>query len=93
MECLYCNAELEWQDSYGNYDYICHGDINGKAGDIYRCPNCEGFDDKETAIQYAKDNDIGYQDWEEICCDSNYHSVCGGFYTDKQENLYEGYLC
>lgn len=93
MECQYCGAELEWEDSYGNSDYIIYGDANGKGGDIYRCPNHEGFEDKEDAIQYAKENSLEFDNWEEICCDSSCHHVSGSFYTDKQGDLYEGYPC
>ena len=102
MECTYCGAELEYEDSYGNRDYIAYGNRNGKSGDIYRCPNHEGFSTKELALtylqidedeleQYLKDN--GLEDWEEIVCDSSTHNVSGSFYTDKQGNLYEGYPC
>jgi hypothetical protein len=93
MECTYCEVELEQKDSYGNHEYICHGDINGKSGDIFRCPNHEGFENKELAIEYAEANNIEYNDWEEIVCDSACHSVSGSFYTDRQGNLYEGYPC
>jgi len=102
MECTYCGAELEYEDSYGNRDYIIYGNNNGKSGDIYRCPNHEGFETNEEALnylkitedelgQYLKDN--GFEDWEEIVCDSSTHNVSGSFYTDKQGNLYEGYPC
>lgn len=93
MECTYCGAELVHEDSYGNRNYICHGDMNGKAGDIYKCPNHEGFESEEEAIAYAEKNDIEYEDWTEICCDSSMHHVSGSFYTDRQDNLCEGYPC
>jgi hypothetical protein len=93
MECIYCGAELEWEDSYGNHEYICHGDISGKSGDIYRCPNHEGFETQEDAIEYALKGEIAYDDWKEITCDSSMHRVSGSFYTDRQENLHEGYPC
>jgi hypothetical protein len=62
MECTYCGAELEYEDSYGNRDYICHDDRNGKRGDIYRCPNHEGFQEIEGSINhilcyYNKENE------------------------------------
>lgn len=43
MECLYCRGDLEWEDSYGNRDYIIFGNISGKIGNIYKCTNenCE----------------------------------------------------
>ena len=52
MECPYCGAELELEDSYGTKEYIIYGDEKYKSGDIYRCPNAEGFDKIEDAIQY-----------------------------------------
>lgn len=93
MECPYCGCELEWEDSYGNNNYIIYGDENGKSGDIYRCPNHEGFETKEEAIEYAAENNIEYDTWVDIVCDSSCHNVSGSFYTDKQGNLYEGYPC
>ena len=68
MECPICGAELEYDDSYGNRDYICHDDIIGKSGDIYRCPNSEEFETEQEALKYAKDNNIEsteYDDWED----------------------------
>lgn len=102
MECPYCGAELEWEDSYGNSDYIIHGDESGKAGDIYRCPNHEGFKDAEAVLEYIDGNDDDLEEyckdcclkgWEEVTCDSSMHGVSGSFYTDRQDNLYEGYPC
>ena len=93
MECPHCNAELEWEDSYGNKDYIIYGNQNGKMGDIYRCPNHEGFNSKEEAIEYAEMVGLEYEDWEEIVCQSSCNSISGSFYIDKQGNLYEGYPC
>ena len=115
MECPYCGVELEWEDSYGTRDYISYGDSNGKSGDIYRCPNHEGFQTIEEATNYIlcysnKENEtlnqeelnkvireylfeFGLHDLIEVCCDSYTHSVSGSFYTDKQENLHEGYPC
>lgn len=96
MECLYCGAELECTDYYGKMKYAEHyytypqSQIE-KEGDIYKCPNSEGFETKEDAIRYAKENNIEYNDWEDICCNSGCFN--GNFYTDKQENLYEGYPC
>lgn len=93
MECTYCGAELEQEDSYGNHEYICHGDESGKSGDIFRCPNHEGFEDEQSAIEYAKTNGIEYNNWKEICCGSSCHRVSGSFYTDRQGDLFEGYPC
>lgn len=92
MECTYCGSELVWEDSYGNKEYIIYG-TSPKSGDIYRCTNHEGFDDELEATHYAHLNGVEYDDWEEICCDSSCHNVSGSFYTDNQDNLYEGYPC
>lgn len=101
MECPYCGAELIWDDTYGtgrpeyysgtaacglHYPSTWH-----KLGDIYKCPNCDGFDNEDEAITYAKENNIRYDNWEDIVCESNCFN--GDFYTDEQENLHEGYPC
>lgn len=52
MECPICGAELEWEDSYGTLDFIIHEDMNGKRGDIYRCPNHEGFEEIDDCMDY-----------------------------------------
>lgn len=33
------------------------------------------------------------ESWRDIVCDSANHNVSGSFYTDKYNNLYEGYPC
>lgn len=93
MECTYCGAELEQEDTWWL-------GIPGKGeyqGEILRCPNHEGFKTEAEAIEYISDDvttDIKeMEDWHEICCDSSIHFVSGGFYTDKQGNLHEGYPC
>lgn len=103
MECLYCGAELEWYDSYGDKDYVIYGDSNGKRGDIYKCPHAKGFDTIEEVMKYLnltyvcqlndylRENEL--DSWEDVVCESETHSVCGSFYTDTNENLYEGYPC
>lgn len=103
MECIYCGSELEQYDSYGNRDYVCHGDQNGKRGDIYKCPNNEGFEHINSAMEHIDAKDIFdleeylksncLETWEDIVCDSSCHNVSGSFYTDNQENLHEGYPC
>lgn len=109
MECPYCGTELEWKE------YIIYGNENYKSGDIYRCPNHEGFQDIEDATNYILKyynkeseilnqeglnkviedyfNEFGISDLIEVCCDSSTLSVSGSFYTDRQENLHEGYPC
>lgn len=88
-----CGAELECIDYYGNR-------VEGKVGDIYLCPNHEGFNTVEDVQEYLDlgDDELdGYlsvnclEGWEEIQCDSSCHG--GHFYTDKQGNLHEGYPC
>lgn len=102
MECPYCGAEFEWEDSYGTKDYIIYGDERGKTGDIYRCPNHEGFKNLEEVLEYIDGNedsleeycnDHGISTWDEVTCDSGCHHVSGCFYTDRQGNLHEGYPC
>jgi hypothetical protein len=90
MECPYCGAELEYDDYYGHYLGNNQWD---KQGDIYKCPNCEGFSNEQEALKFIDIN--GYEDyydtWEDIVCDSECFN--GFFYTDKQGNLHEGYPC
>jgi hypothetical protein len=97
MECPYCGAELVWQDYYGN---IVHANYYfgypqswiDKTGDIYKCPNSEGFETQEEAKTYQEFNPhIKEENWEEVCCDS--FAFNGYFYTDRYDNLYEGYPC
>lgn len=71
------------------------GEILGR---IYRCPNHEGFEDEESFQEFLDFQGITLEDldvdtWEEATCDSSMHSVSGSFYTDKQNNLHEGYPC
>jgi len=45
-------------------------------------------------INYLKYIKIKHKkSWEDVTCESSSHSVCGSFYTDKQENLHVGYPC
>ncbi|WP_312286688.1 hypothetical protein [Terrisporobacter sp.] len=103
MECMYCGAELDWYDSYGNKDYIIYGNMNGKRGDIYKCPNHEGFNSVEEVMEYLNMNYIcelndyltknELDGWEDVVCESGMHSVSGSFYTDINDDLHEGYPC
>lgn len=91
MECIYCQAELLHYDSYGNREYVIYGNPDGKVGEIYKCNNSEGFENECDAVAYAEERNIDYDKWEDLCCES---SVSGGyFYTDRHENLHEGYPC
>jgi len=96
MECPYCGKELEIIDYYGKMQYSEHYWIYPhswieKEGEIFQCNYVDGFEDKETAIEYAKSNDIKYESWEEIICNSAVFN--GYFYTDSSGNLCEGYPC
>lgn len=93
MECPICNAELEDKGAYG---YLASHQSGEILGYTYKCPNSEGFESKEEAMQFLEISNqtmesIGVAEWEEITCDSSMFSVCGSFYTDKQDNLHEGY--
>ncbi|MCP4987224.1 MAG: hypothetical protein GY928_14595 [Colwellia sp.] len=95
MECPICNAELTHEDTWGYLAAHQSGEIMGQ---IYRCPNHEGFDSEEEASEYLKETnqtleDLDCETWEELTCDSSMHHVSGSFYTDKQDNLHEGYPC
>ena len=83
MECPECSAELIHHDSYGLFTARQSGE---KFGDIFKCPNCEGFETEEEAREYDPDCN---GDWEEIMCRSIFGNGC--FYTDKAGNLHEGY--
>lgn len=90
MECLYCGSELVYEDTY----FRGRPSDGHKLGEIYRCPNHEGFSDEEEARQYDEEGEqLRPEDWEEIACESAVHSVSGSFYTDLQGNLYHGYPC
>ena len=87
MKCPYCHAELEQEDQY----FKGLGDDRQKLGNIYRCPNAEGFKTKEEAQAYDPEVEDG--SWEDVVCNSNMHHVCGSFYDDNQGVLYGGYPC
>lgn len=95
MECPHCGAELEYISFYykGNMAAGCYE----KLGDIYKCPNWQGFEDKEDAKAYVEENNLeigeekDFETFEEVCCKSSEWN--GDFYTDTQDELYEGYPC
>ncbi|KAB7635255.1 hypothetical protein [Bacillus sp. B3-WWTP-C-10-D-3] len=95
MDCPYCGAELEYHDYY--YRGIYGTETYEKLGDIYKCPNFEGFEDGEDAKKYAEENELeigegkDFATIEEVCCQSADWN--GNFYTDAQDELYEGYPC
>lgn len=95
MECPYCGSDLVGTDWYyiGNYSA---GDYQ-KQGDIFSCPNSESFENLEEAELYVKLNDLtigegkDFETLEEVCCESGNWN--GHFYTDKHDDLLEGYPC
>ena len=95
MECTYCGAELTHEDTYG---YLASHQSGEILGQIYRCPNHDGFEDEESANEYLSEigetiKTLGLESWDELTCDSSTHHVSGSFYTDKQDNLHQGYPC
>ena len=95
MECPNCNAELLDEGAWG---YLASHQSGEVLGRVYRCPNHEGFETEELVNEFLKETDrtledLGASSWEEVSCDSCVHSVSGSFYTDKQDNLREGYPC
>ena len=100
MECTYCESELTYEGPYGKGNLAAqekYGYGWEKHGDIYRCPNSDGFNSKEEADAYLKEigetlNSLGLESWEELVCDSATHNVSGSFYTNN-DNLKEGYPC
>jgi len=101
MECPYCGSELRCEDSYGRgrqasfYGTAANGlyypSTYEKLGYIYKCFNSCGFNTEEEATKYAKENNIKYEDWQDVVCDSDCFN--GNFYTDDREELHEGYPC
>lgn len=95
MECPFCNAELKYTDTWGFLAAHQSGEV---MGNIFKCPNAEGFEDEQAANDYLFQEgetleNLGLSSWEELTCPSSMHFVSGSFYTDKQENLHEGYPC
>jgi hypothetical protein len=90
--CEHCGAELVYSDSYGRFQ---GGQMTDKAGDIYRCPNHEGFSSEEEARAYEAEGGDGEVtvDWTEITCHSSVHHVSGSYYTDRAGRLHPGYPC
>jgi len=90
MQCSHCQAELVYEDTY----FLGPVSNGNKLGEIYRCPNHEGFATEEEAREYQSGTNDGQpEDWEEIVCLSAVYNVSGTFYTDLQGNLHEGYPC
>lgn len=87
MDCPYCGMGLSHHDSYG---FFASHQTGEKIGDIFKCPNAEGFEDENCAREHDPDFT---ENWEELVCQSAVHYVSGSFYTDKLGNLQEGYPC
>lgn len=95
MECPICGSDLNDEGAWGYLASHQSGEVLGRT---YRCTNHEGFENEELANDFLKRTeraieDLGVTSWQEITCDSSMHSVSGSFYTDKQDNLHEGYPC
>lgn len=103
-ECWYCGAELIYDCEWGVGAYWIRE--NNPEGEIYKCPNHEQFEDEEAAFNYWNDNvkDVhsdweGFENgwnpelWDTFGCESDCHHVSGSFYTDRSEELKEGYPC
>lgn len=95
MICPFCKSNLINQGPYGFLASHQSGEV---LGHTYKCPASEGFEDEASALAYLESTgqtmeDVGATMWEDVTCDSSVHSVCGSFYTDKQDNLHEGYPC
>jgi hypothetical protein len=84
MYCPYCNAELILHDYYMSGYPNCT-----KLGDIYKCPNYEGFEFEIDREKYA---DHSNQELTpELCCGSAVFN--GFFHTNIYDNLKEGHPC
>ena len=95
MECPFCNAEMS---DCGAWGYLAAHQSGEVLGHTFKCPNAEGFESDEEAKAYLlKEGEtlesLGLGSLEELTCPSSMHHVSGSFYTDKQENLHEGYPC
>lgn len=102
LECPYCREELIHEDSFGTLEALRGNEpLNG---DIYRCQNHEGFQDKDLTECYVQNQDYptlkdymldnGVDSWEDIFCDSSVHNVSGTFYVYRNDGiLREGYPC
>ena len=97
MNCPYCNAELMHEDSFGTLDFINGRDRNGKRGDIYKCPNSNGFESEYDCKYYLKEIDetlesLGYESYEDVICENQHGN--GFYYTyENSDFLREGYPC
>lgn len=97
MECPNCGAELICTDYYGRGNHAAYEKYGygwTKLGDIYTCPNREGFEDEADCMEYISAGGIDetlssmdWNSWEDGCCSDT------GYYTDQDGDLHEGYPC
>lgn len=103
MECPHCNSELEDKGAYG---YLASHQSGEILGYIYLCNNSDGFETEEDTLDYIIESESAENHeearlylvnegmtWEEFTCFSSTHYVCGSYYTDNRDHLYEGYPC
>lgn len=95
MECPICGSELYYNGPWG---YLASHQSGEVLGHTYTCENADGFDSEIAVNDYLERTDqtledLGVEEWFEVTCDSSMHHVSGSFYTDKQNNLHNGYPC
>ena len=89
MECPECGAELCHYDDYG---YFAPHQSGEKIGQIFKCPNFEGFEDAEELKRYrAKHPELDTVKDEDIICESAINN--GRYFTRKNGDLVEGFPC
>lgn len=93
MECPYCGAELIQTDTWG---YLARHQSGEVLGEIYECPNHDGFENKEEFETFLRETnqlieDLGVEKWEDACCENAQGTR--HYYTDKCGDLHEGYPC
>jgi len=91
MGCPYCEAELDSIDVYG---YLARHQSGEVLGEIYKCPNHDGFKDEQQAERYLNEisetlESLGVKSWEEVICENSFGN--GFYYTNKSGDLLEGY--
>lgn len=93
MICPFCEENLIYDGPWGRLAQHQSGEIFGYT---FYCSNSEGFESEDEANRYLNRigttlKELNLSNWEELTCISAAHS--GHFYTDKDDNLYEGYPC
>lgn len=95
MICPICECNLIYNGPWG---YLASHQSGEILGYTYTCPSANGFNSEEEVNYFLKLTnrtleDLGVAEWEDATCDSSMHHVSGSFYTDKFNNLKEGYPC